>query len=104
MATITYYEGETFLEKCGLDFKIITGNINIGTYASNGVSMDLSKQIPTKVHYVGVDGNGGYVGQYDYTNKKLIVYEAGEDGAALDEVTDSTNLSSINMRFVAIGK
>lgn len=103
MSTVTLYEDETMLEKCGHDFKMVTGNLNIGTAASGGVALDLSKQLPTKVHYVGIDGNGGYVGQYDYTNKKVIIYEAGGDGAALDEVT-SGDLSSINMRFIAIGK
>lgn len=104
MATLSVYEGENMIEKCGLHFKMITGNIKIGTYATNGVSMDLSKYMPTKVHAVIVDGNAGYVGQYDYANKKPIVYEAGEDGAALDQVGDSADLSAVNMRFLAIGK
>ena len=102
--TITYYEDDTINEKCGHNFKMITGNINIGTYATNGVAMDLSKQLPTKVHCVLVDGNGGYVGQYDYAAKKLKVYEAGADAAPLDEVGDEANLAAIDMRFVAVGK
>lgn len=103
MSVVTLYEDQTMVEKCGHNFKIITGNLNIGTAASGGVALDLSKQLPTKVHVVLLDGNGGYVGQYDYTNKKVLVYEAGADGAPLDEVT-SGDLSSINMRFMAIGK
>lgn len=107
MATITLYEDETMTEKCGHDFKIITGNINIGSYASNGVSMDLSKQIPTKVHAVLVESDGGYIGSYDETNKKLKVYYADYDAeadGALIEVADQTDLAAVNMRFVAIGK
>ena len=37
---------------------------------------------------------GGYVPQYDQANDKLLVYEAGADGAPLDEVTATTDLSS----------
>ena len=45
----------------------------------------------------------GYVAQYDYSNEKVEVYEAGADGAALDEVADTTNLSAVYIRVVAYG-
>jgi len=45
----------------------------------------------------------GYVAQYDYTNEKIEVYEAGADGAALDEVANTTNLSSLYVRVLAYG-
>ena len=48
--------------------------------------------------------DSGYVPQYDYTNSKLAVYEAGADAAALDEVADTTNLSSFYARIVAYGR
>ena len=46
----------------------------------------------------------GYVVQYDYTNEKLEIYEAGADGAALDELGDTADASGIGIRLIAYGK
>ena len=45
----------------------------------------------------------GYVVQYDYSNEKLEIYEAGADGAALDEVANTTDLSGSHFVFLASG-
>jgi len=105
-ATKVYLEADTINEKCGFDFKMITGVITFTTYSTSGVSFDLSKLIPTKVHYLAVEPKGGYVAVYDYTNAKILVYEAGSDSAALDEVAANTDLSTTmaDTRFFALGK
>lgn len=105
MSVITFYEDESMIEKCGHDFKMITGSINIATYLDSGVPMDLSNQLPTKIHYVGLDGDGGYVGQYDYDNNVVKVFEVtSTDGGGLDAVASGTDLAAVDMHFVAIGK
>ncbi len=106
--TIQRYETVDNLmeEKCGHNYKVITGQLTFTTYATNGVSVDLSADLPTRVDFFNADAKGGYVPAYDYANRKLKIYEAGADGAALDEVTAGTDLST-NMsdtRFMAVGK
>ena len=46
----------------------------------------------------------GYVVQYDYTNEKFEIYEAGADGAALDELGNTADASGIAIRIIAYGK
>jgi len=105
MSVITFFEDESMIEKCGHDFKMITGSISIDTYLDSGAPMDLSKQLPKKVHFVGLSGDGGYVGQYDYDNNVVKVFEVtSTDGGGLDAVSSGTDLAAVDMRFVAIGK
>lgn len=107
--TITYLEDETINEKCGHNFKMITGVLTFTTYNTDGVEFDLSKQLPTKVHQVIVEPKGGYTPVYDYTNKKLLVYYTNlsyaTDGVQI-QVADAVDLSTTmaDTRFTAIGK
>jgi hypothetical protein len=48
--------------------------------------------------------NSGYVAQYDYTNSKIALYEAGADGAILDEVASTTNVSAVSVRVLVFGR
>lgn len=107
--TITYYEDDTMNEKCGHNFKMITGVLVFTTYSSTtGVTFDLSKQLPTSVHIVKFDNPGGYVLNYVYSTKRILVYEHSHGTAhgALDEVDNDTDLSTAlaAVRFLAIGK
>ena len=54
-------------------------------------------------HLEIASGGGGYVIQDDATNSKLLAYEAGADGGALDEVANTTDLSSVTARVIAVG-
>jgi len=47
--------------------------------------------------------DNGYVAQYDYSGEKLALYEAGADGAALDEVANTTDVSAVYVRILAFG-
>jgi hypothetical protein len=46
----------------------------------------------------------GYVAQYDYTNTKFEIYEAGADAAALDELGDTADASGIGIRVLVLGR
>ena len=48
--------------------------------------------------------NSGYVPQYDYTNSKIALYEAGADAAILDEVANTTDVSAVVVRVLAFGR
>jgi hypothetical protein len=48
--------------------------------------------------------DSGYVAQYDYTNSKLALYEAGADAAALDEVAATTDVSAVIVRCLVLGR
>jgi len=107
--SITYYEDDTMIEKCGHNFKIITGVLVFTTYsATTGVTFDLRKQLPTSVHFVTFDNPAGYILNYQYTNRRILVYEHSHGTAhgALDEVDDNTDLSTAlaSVKFFAIGK
>jgi hypothetical protein len=106
--TIQRYEtaDNTMIEKCGHGYKILTGKLTFTTYATGGVSVDLSQDMPTRVHFFTTDQKGGYTTSYDYTNRKLLIYEAGADGAPLDQVAAGEDLSTTmdDTRYFAIGK
>jgi|TARA_B100002019_G_C20989343_1_gene459749 hypothetical protein len=63
------------------------------SYPTGGEALDLTAYV-SNIETVGIEVSGGYVFQYDRSNKKVLAYEAGADGAALDEVANATNLSS----------
>lgn len=63
------------------------------SYPTGGEALDLTTYV-SNIETVGIEVSGGYVFQYDRSNKKVLAYEAGADGAALDEVANATNLSS----------
>jgi hypothetical protein len=70
------------------------------SYPTGGEPLDLTAYV-SNIETVGVEVSGGYVFQYDRTNKKVLAYEAGADSAALDEVANAANLSS-TVTFVTV--
>jgi len=107
--TITFKEDQEIYEKCGHNYKIITGSIAFdSSYPDGGESLDLSKLIPTDLHLVIIEPSGGYVFTYDYTNKKVIAYWADYDAeadGALVAVLATTDLEALtDVRFMAVGK
>lgn len=74
------------------------------SYPTGGEALDLSGDFPILLGVFTDGGKAGYVPQYDYANKKILMYEAGADAAALDEVADTTDLSAITgVKLLAIG-
>ena len=73
------------------------------SWLAEGESLDLTQYVP-KIETVIIDASAtGYVWQYDRTNKKLLAFEAGADGAALDAVADATNLSTTVLHITVTG-
>jgi len=112
-ATFTYCNSgndkeETIIEKCGHDFKMITGVLKFGAYETGGgVSCDFSGQIPTEIHQVIIEPKGGYVPVYDYTTNCIVVYvQDSSSDAALIELATTADLASAmtDCRFTAIGR
>lgn len=105
-ATIVYLEDDTIIEKCGHNFKMVTGVLHFETYVTGGVGLDLRKQLPTKVHYVAIEPKGGFVFAYDYSNRTIKIYEAGSDSDPLDELGagDAIGATATDCRIFAIGK
>ena len=108
--TITYDPGNSMIDKCGLGVKMVSGTIAFdSSYNSGGESLDFSYFFPTKVFIVIIPSVAGYIFQYDYTNKKAIVYLQDYDLASADaplvQVTASANLASAlaDVRFLAFG-
>lgn len=64
------------------------------SYPTGGEALDLTSYV-NNIETAMIEGSGGYVFEYDRTNKKVKAFEAGADGAALDEVTAATNLSTV---------
>lgn len=66
-------------------------------YATGGTADfegSIQAELGEEVTVLGVLGQDcdGYVVQYDRANDKLLVYEAGADGAALDEIGAGADL------------
>ena len=74
------------------------------SWLAAGESLDLTAYGPSIIETVLIDPSStGYVWQYDRTNKKLLAFEAGSDGAALDAVTYTTALSSTTIHITVTG-
>ena len=83
-------------------FKVVPDD----SWLAAGESLDLMSLSSIPLIETGLlDGDAtGYVWQYDRTNKKLLAFEAGADGAALDAVGDGTNLSSHTIYVTVTGR
>ena len=68
---------------------IVFGDLKFGSYLSH-------------LQFDGATTNG-YVPQWDKATAKIQVYEAGADAAALDEVANTTDLSTELVNFIAFG-
>jgi len=77
------------------------------SYPTGGEAADFTSLAPFSavdcvlVH--GSDSANGYVPQWDSSNDKLMMYEAGADAAALDEVANTTDLSAETIVVEVIG-
>ncbi len=75
------------------------------SYATGGEALTATTLGLESIHIVLLSmENSGYVAQYDYTNSKIALYEAGADGAILDEVGSGTNVSAVVVRVLAFGR
>lgn len=86
---------------------LVTARLNMdSSYPTGGEALTanlLTLGTITSVVSVRNDG-GGYVPQYDDDTGKILMFEAGADAAALDEVTDTTDLSAQDVIVTVIGR
>ena len=65
-----------------------------GNWPTAGEPLDLTDYV-SNIETVLIDSDiGGYVYNYDRSAKKLLAYESGANGTALDAVNGSTSLSA----------
>lgn len=84
--------------------KLVIGTLTLSdSYATNGDTLDLSSYL-SEIYDVKPGARSGYRPAWDKANKKVKMFEAGADGAALDEVANTTDLSAEVLDFVAWGK
>jgi hypothetical protein len=89
------------------DLGIVTGTLNLGTYATGGVAVTGAQVNCSRLLLIlDVAHSGGYSFEYVPTGGSGGVVKAFQQSAAtgaLTEVPNATNLGSINPRFVAFG-
>ena len=74
------------------------------SYATGGESLTPTQLGFDSLHIMLTSSeDNGYVAEYDYSGEKLVLYEAGADGAALDEVANTTDVSAVYVRILAFG-
>lgn len=91
----------------GEGFGVLTGTIAFdSSYPTGGEALTGLSKYFKDLYCVITDCYGGISTGYDRTNNKLLAYwvDTTVDGAAQAEVTDTTNLSSITVSFVAFGR
>lgn len=96
MATISYTD-----EPRTAKFGRYTG----GTYVTAGETVAASDFALSRLDYLIISGGSeeGYVFSYDPSAGKVLAFEAGADGAALDEVASDTDLSGSSVDVIAVG-
>lgn len=86
---------------------IVTGTLNLGTYATGGVAVTGAQvKCPSNLFVLDVGHSGGYSFEFIQTSSSGGAIKAFQQSAAtgaLSEVPNNTNLSGVNPRFVAFG-
>lgn len=81
------------------------GRYTGGTYTTGGEAVTAANFGLSRLDYLVISGGSeeGYVFSYDPSASKVLAFEAGADGAALDEVGTDTDLSGSSVDCIAIG-
>jgi hypothetical protein len=75
------------------------------SYATGGEALTATTLGLESLHFMALSmEKSGYVAQYDYSDEKIVLYEAGADGAILDEVASTTDVSAVAVRILAFGR
>lgn len=87
------------------DRRVVVSKVTLdSSYPTGGESIDVNDLGLEEAEAVLTSATeNGYVPAWDYTNAKLQMFEAGADGAALDEVGDTTDLSAEVVTVVFLG-
>jgi len=77
------------------------------SYLTDGEDMDFTDSgVFTTIDFVKVESAtfNGYVPQYDLATASILMYEAGADAAALDQVAGTTDLSAEIILCTVVGE
>lgn len=95
-----------------VDSKWVAGNkrysratVDITSYTSGGEPITAAELgLKSFEHLEAHTTENGFLGQWNdsTTSAKILAYEAGADGAALDEAADTTDIGTVEV--VAFGK
>jgi hypothetical protein len=88
-------------------FVDITGDAsypNTGTFSTSGYTLTPAQLGMSEVLYVDCGSLAGYVVHYDYANQRLHFFQSAAAGNKFTEVANTTNLSTVTGRMIAIGK
>ena len=88
--------------------KFVTADVTFdSSYATGGEGISLSSLGLTRLDFMWVSGDDGYVPQWDGSQTspkiKLFWVDTTTDGAPLAEVTSTTNVSSVVVKVFAFG-
>jgi len=110
--SVSINSDKSILQKCAHGWKIITGQFTTPTgnwdAGSAGYeSLDLSKYfIDGAPDIVLIENAGGYVFEYDYTNKGVVAkyadYDKSSDGELISVPGNSVDID-LTVKFIAIG-
>lgn len=80
--------------------KVVHGTVSLdNSYPTNGEPCAMVVLGLGQIDYIEFSNGNGYTAQYDYTNQKIVMY-----ASAATEVTNTTDLSAITLRYRAVGK
>lgn len=83
------------------------GLFSTGVYATGGVAVAKALfDLPVSLDELQLNNSGGYTAEWDKANGKVLVYwqTDSDNGVALGEVTDTTDLSAVTFRTRAVGR
>lgn len=85
--------------------EVRAGRYTGGTYVTGGEAVTAANFGLSRLDYLVLGGGSeeGYVFSYDPSAGKVLAFEAGADGAALDEVGTDTDLSGSSVDCIAVG-
>lgn len=85
-----------------LKFKTVTITMD-SSYPTGGESFAPSQVGMVAFNQVLISQPPAYVVDYDYTNQKFLFYWSGTASAVLNQVANTTDLSSVSFRVTFIG-
>lgn len=77
------------------------------SYPTNGEAVSLAALGLTSIQHATLTNKSGYIAEYDYAADKIIVRYPTASGTAplvASQVANATDLSSLTVRILAIGK
>lgn len=80
--------------------KVVHGTVAMdNSYVTDGEPCAMKVLGLGQIDYIEFSNENGYRAQYDYTNEKIKMY-----ASAATEVTNTTDLSAVTLRYRAVGK